>query len=172
MHIHICVYAATPELVRAMHTMLMPPRALIPTLTLSRWATSSPPSPSAGGLPHPHPHPQQVGYLIPTLTLSRWATPMAGSSRPPPSPPQVPRSSIYTKEWTAGSRRTSTLRCSPLRPRGSEATWRGHTRWDCARSSTTRCVTYAHDMHMHMHMHMHICICYVHMYRILCVHEG
>jgi hypothetical protein len=40
----------------------MPPRALIPTLTLSRWATSSPPSPSAGGLPHPHPHPQQVGY--------------------------------------------------------------------------------------------------------------
>ena len=137
MHIHICVYAATPELARAMHTILMPPRA-----------------------------------LIPTLTLSRWATPMAGSSRPPPSPPQVPRSSIYTKEWTAGSRRTSTLHCSPLRPRGSEATWRGHTRWDCARSSTTRCVTYAHDMHMHMHMHMHLCICYVHMYRILCVHEG
>ena len=135
MIIYTYMHAATPKLARAIYIhiygMHMPyPYAACPC--------------------HPEPSPS-------TFTLTRWATPTAGSSRPPPSPPRVPRSSTYTKESTAGSHHISTPRCTPSPPRGWEAMSRGHTRWDCAPSSTTRCV-HTHT-HAHLHTDTHVIIC-------------
>ena len=139
-------HAATPELARAICICICMCIYVYTHICICIYGTHMP-YPYTACPCHPGPSPS-------TFTLTRWVTLMAGSSRLPPSPPRVPRSSTCTKEWTAGSHRTSTPRCNPSPPHGWEAMWRGHTRWDCAPSSTTRCVHARTHARLHTHTHV------------------